>query len=62
MEPVSPLREILLDQKEEKAAAGESSLLSIVQSQRDRLRQQNRELEEVSVKVLTAPGLGLWIF
>ncbi|VUZ47033.1 unnamed protein product [Hymenolepis diminuta] len=46
MEPVSPLREILLDQKEEKAAAGESSILSIVQSQRDRLRQQNRELEE----------------
>nr|CDS28288.1 cut homeobox 1b [Hymenolepis microstoma] len=45
-EPNSPLREILFDQKEENAAAEESSILSIVQNQRDRLRQQNRELEE----------------
>ncbi|VDN96319.1 unnamed protein product [Rodentolepis nana] len=45
-EPNSPLSGILFDQMEENAAAEESSILSIVRSQRDRLRQQNRELEE----------------
>ncbi|KAM7539619.1 hypothetical protein Aperf_G00000041936 [Anoplocephala perfoliata] len=46
MVSASPLTDILFDHKEEKGAAEESSILLIVQSQRDRLRQQNRELEE----------------
>lgn len=44
------LQEIFLDQKdEETASAKDSSILTIVKNQRDRLRQQNLQLEEVSL-------------
>nr|CDS16625.1 cut homeobox 1b [Echinococcus granulosus] len=46
VESASPLTDLLIYEQEEKSIAAESSILDIVQNQRDRLREQNRELEE----------------